>query len=110
MFHRCTRADEILAAADATKEVPTPGIPGALHVPKELFEEIEPFVRPDDGKIIRRFRLKGTDKVLMQDPMDRCAQVEVTAVGPMELPKDFRKMFYTDYKYGDTPKKEPESK
>jgi hypothetical protein len=97
-MHKCTRWEEIQAAKGDPD--PTPSIPGTLHAPAKLLEEIEPVIRPHDGRKLRRWRWIGTDKTFTEDPMDYCPQVPVTAVGPMPRPKA---IFYLDYKYPTEP-------
>lgn len=57
-----------------------------IHAPASLFEELEPVARKSDGRLLRRYRLKGTDLIGTEDPMDVCPyEVEGLEYAPMPL-------------------------
>jgi hypothetical protein len=74
---------------------------GPIRLPSECFEEIEP-IRREDGKLIKRIRLKGTNLIGVQDLMDQAFDVGEIQLEPMKAPKG--SLFFLGYKYGEEEK------
>jgi len=61
-----------------------------------LFEEIDPIPRASDGKMLRRFRVRGTSIIAVQDLMDQAFEIELVSVEPMKMPSF--ELFYMGFK------------
>lgn len=51
-----------------------------------LFEKLDPIV-DSDGKVLARYRLRGTTSILVQQRMDTLFSVEMIERKPLEVPK-----------------------
>jgi hypothetical protein len=71
------------------------GFPGLIRMPSEAFEEVEPIVGAD-GKVLRRFRLKGTDLIGEEAP-SQTFKCEVTEIKPMDVPDSL--LFFQEFMY-----------
>ena len=67
-----------------------------ITLPDSCFEEIEPTTRASDGKVLQRFRLRGTDLIATEDPMDRMFHCELLEVKPMAMPSRWT---FLDFEY-----------
>ena len=51
-----------------------------------IFEEIEPIVRERDGRVLKRYRVRGTDIIGVESPLDTLFEIEVTEFKPLPMP------------------------
>lgn len=69
---------------------------GPIRLPAGGLVEIEPTTRKSDGRVLRRYTVKGLpDVVLTEDPMDTLFAIGEVTPKPMEMPKGG--IFYLNY-------------
>lgn len=78
------------------KKIRNPWSLGPLRIQAEAWEEIEPTYRERDGKKPRRFRLRSTDIIGVEDPMDPL--FEIGGVNPCPMKAPLGNIFFLGWK------------
>jgi hypothetical protein len=77
-----------------------------MRLPADAFVEIEPVKRVSDGRLLKRFYLKGNPElVFTEDPMDQLFEAKLIEVKPMDMPTGG--IFFLNYEYGIPSKARP---